>query len=119
MRKRLLLCLPLFMLLSAAQDPEVPDTSGPSLRTDNMPGAKSFEGRCQVCHGADGNGSDRAPGIVAYVLSATDDQIGTVIRQGIPDQGMPAHALPAQEMKDLLALRPTSSCMTQSQRLCR
>ena len=44
-------------------------------------GARSFETRCSVCHGGDGNGNERTPGIVGFVESNSDQQVAAVIRR--------------------------------------
>jgi alcohol dehydrogenase (cytochrome c) len=74
----------------------------------SAPGAKSFETRCTVCHGGDGNGSERAPSILNFVASNPDSQIALLIRNGI--KAMPPHEIADPEMKDLITfvrtLRP-------------
>ena len=71
-------------------------------------GMKSFDTRCTVCHGGDGNGSERAPGILNFVASNPDSQIAGLIRKGF--KAMPSHDIADSEMKDLLTyvhtLRP-------------
>lgn len=71
-------------------------------------GAKSFEVRCTVCHGGDGNGNERAPSILNFVTSNSDEQIAALIRKGV--RAMPPHEIADPEMKSLLAfvrtLRP-------------
>jgi alcohol dehydrogenase (cytochrome c) len=53
-------------------------------------GRSQFENRCGVCHGGDGNGGEYAPGIVAQVAARSDEQIATLVREGLPGRGMPA-----------------------------
>jgi len=86
--KRLLLC---FLLFGTAADAQ--NTAGP--------GAQSFDTRCAVCHGGDGNGNERAPGITSFVSSNSDEQIAALIRKGV--RAMPPHQIADPEMKDLLA----------------
>ena len=73
-------------------------------------GARSFESRCVVCHGGDGNGGERGPSIHNYVRSHSDDELSAVIRTGIPAKGMPGIALLKEESKALIGfvrtLRP-------------
>ncbi len=68
-------------------------------------GAKSFETRCTVCHGGDGNGSERAPSILAFVASHADSEIAGLVRAGV--RAMPPHDLADSEMQDLLAYAHT------------
>ena len=77
------------------------------------PGVKSFETRCTVCHGGDGNGSERAPGILNFVAAQPDAQIAALIRNGV--KAMPSHNIADTEMRDLLAhlrtLRPPGAAL--------
>ena len=68
-------------------------------------GARSFAQRCAGCHGADGAGGERAPEIVyaARFTAQSADDLRRVIERGVPDAGMPGFALPAAEMKALVA----------------
>src|SRR5438876_4865700 len=69
------------------------------------PGARSFATRCSVCHGGNGTGNERAPGILRFIASNSDDQIAALIRKGI--NAMPPHNIPDAEMKDLVAFLHT------------
>jgi alcohol dehydrogenase (cytochrome c) len=69
------------------------------------PGARSFEIRCSVCHGGDGNGTARAPGLVAYVTVNPDMQTAALIRSGV--RAMPAHDIADPEMGGLLGFLHT------------
>jgi alcohol dehydrogenase (cytochrome c) len=97
--KYLPLCFFFYIAGAAAQQPEM------------APGPKSFQGRCAVCHGGDGAGSERGPGIIAYIATNPDTQIAATIRRGV--RAMPAHDIADPEMKDLLAflhtLRPAGT----------
>ncbi|MGA2562451.1 MAG: PQQ-binding-like beta-propeller repeat protein [Steroidobacteraceae bacterium] len=68
-------------------------------------GAASFTARCAVCHGGDGNGTDRGPSLLAFVAANPDAQIATLIRTGV--RAMPAHTIADPEMTDLLAFLHT------------
>jgi alcohol dehydrogenase (cytochrome c) len=83
-----LACLLLFTLGADAQ---------PSSASTGEP---SFETRCAVCHGGDGKGSDRAPGLIDFVAGHPDGQIASLVREGI--RGMPSHNIADPEMADLL-----------------
>jgi cytochrome c oxidase cbb3-type subunit 3 len=68
-------------------------------------GRKQFEQSCGFCHGADATGA-RGPDLVRSPLVAHDvkgNQIGTVIRQGRPDKGMPAMPLSDAQILDVAA----------------
>lgn len=58
--------------------------------TDLQKGKQLFLGMCSRCHGVEGGGGE-GPNLNRPVLSrATDDQaLAAVIRDGIPDRGMP------------------------------
>ena len=82
--------------------------AAPAQQSTPDSGAKSFETRCAVCHGGDGNGSERAPSLLNFVASNPDSQTAALIRKGF--KGMPPHDIADQEMKELVAfvhtLRP-------------
>jgi mono/diheme cytochrome c family protein len=66
-------------------------------------GRKTFETRCSVCHGSDGNGGEMGPGIARRVRGLTDAQIKKTIAEGIPARGMPAFNLKDTEMEPLVS----------------
>ena len=53
------------------------------------PGRTSFEGHCAVCHGRDGNGGELGPAMLNRIGNYTEDDLGTVIHEGLPNSGMP------------------------------
>ena len=55
-----------------------------------------------MCHGGDGNGNERAPGIVSALPRATDAQLAAIIREGT-EGGMPAQPMPDAELQILIA----------------
>jgi cytochrome c oxidase cbb3-type subunit III len=57
---------------------------------DLAKGKQLFLGMCSGCHGSEGGGSE-GPNLTRPVLARanTDDALGTIIRNGIPDRGMP------------------------------
>jgi alcohol dehydrogenase (cytochrome c) len=71
-----------------------------SAQQSGAGGSRSFETRCAVCHGGDGNGTERAPSLLAFVAANPDEQIATLIRHGV--RAMPAHNIAAPEMTGLL-----------------
>ncbi len=61
-----------------------------TVAADPAQGKKLFEGMCARCHGLDGTG-DEGPSLNRPTLTraGTDDALREVIRDGIPDRGMP------------------------------
>ena len=93
----LLICVLLSSSAAAAQTEE--------------PGRQTFVRQCAACHGTDGNGGELGPNIATRVPLRTDQDLTTVIRQGLVTAGMPAFAnLSEAESTDLVrflrALRP-------------
>src|SRR3712207_3896885 len=67
-------------------------------------GRTGFQSLCSGCHGADGNGGEHAPSIVATLANRNDEQLAAIVRDGIPLKGMPAFKqLPEAEMRALIA----------------
>ncbi len=77
-------------------------------------GAAVFQNNCAFCHAADGTGRnwigsflERRPRDLAgaYVAAMTADQLGRIIREGVPGTSMPAwkHVLDAQQTADVVA----------------
>jgi alcohol dehydrogenase (cytochrome c) len=82
-----------FLLLIAA----------PALVAQNAdPGGQVFESRCARCHGADGNGGEMGPPILARIASRGDEQLITLIHNGLPTRGMPPSQVNATELANLL-----------------
>ena len=74
-------------------------------------GQQVFVSRCAGCHGSDGNGGELGPAIVTRVPARTDEELGSLFKQGQPTAGMPAFPnLTATETGDLIrylrTLRP-------------
>jgi cytochrome c oxidase cbb3-type subunit 3 len=72
---------------------------------DVLQGKKLFDGMCARCHGIDGSG-DEGPALNRPTLTraSTDDALRDVIRDGIPDRGMPrVRRLTANEANQLVA----------------
>jgi len=74
------------------------------------PGKQVFDTRCAMCHGEDANGGEFAPGIVTRIAARTDSEIGAVVRNGLPNRGMPEVKLSDQALGELIGylriLRP-------------
>src|SRR5947209_4184607 len=68
-------------------------------------GRNRFEVRCAGCHGSDGMGGERAGGIGEGDRSRveTDEQVRDLIREGIPNAGMPSFSVPDTELNQLVA----------------
>lgn len=68
-------------------------------------GRRRFETRCGGCHGADGTGGERAPAIDSGDRERLDseDSVRALIRNGIPDAGMPPFNVPEPELSQLVA----------------
>jgi alcohol dehydrogenase (cytochrome c) len=64
---------------------------------------RTFENRCSICHGGDANGSDRAPSILPFFASHSEDEISALIRQGRIEKGMPAFPFDNAEITALIA----------------
>ena len=65
-------------------------------------GRLSFQNRCAVCHGTDGNGGEHAPSILARVQRENEAQMTALLRVGIPERGMPAFKdVPEAELRAL------------------
>jgi PQQ-dependent dehydrogenase (methanol/ethanol family) len=68
-------------------------------------GKRSFEAHCAACHGADGRGGERGPGIVATSSARrrSSEELSELIRKGVPAGGMPGFDLPVEENRALVA----------------
>lgn len=66
------------------------------------PGRKTFEARCAVCHGADGNGGDIGPAITSRLTARDDEQLIHLIREGLPGRGMPPSPIVGPEITNLV-----------------
>src|SRR5712692_5059256 len=69
---------------------------------DADPGRRSFEARCARCHGADANGGEMGPPIALRLATLDDQQLSTLIRDGLPARGMPPNPVAESETPDLL-----------------
>jgi len=69
-------------------------------------GKKQFVILCGSCHGTDARGDDNGPDLVRSEIVLDDEQgnlIGPLVRQGRPNDGMPAFDLPNAQIQDLAA----------------
>ncbi len=88
-----LCALPVCVLVFAYQ------ASGQALEM----GKRQYEARCTGCHGEDGRGGGHGPAIAGIPRPRADSKAAVldVIRQGIPDRGMPAFRLSGEEANAL------------------
>jgi alcohol dehydrogenase (cytochrome c) len=72
------------------------------------PGRQIWVSRCAGCHGTDGNGGELGPNIATRIPSRTDQDLMTVLRQGLTSAGMPAFSsLSDTETADLVRFLKT------------
>src|SRR6202140_5262452 len=62
-------------------------------------GRRPYQARCVGCHGEDGTGGGHGPTIVDVrrPRATSKDAVRDLILKGIPDGGMPAFQIPAEE----------------------
>jgi len=66
--------------------------------SSSTPGRKEFLSTCSGCHGLDGKGGDRAPGIASGSDAAklSEAELKRIVTQGIPGAGMPSFSFLGQ-----------------------
>src|SRR5262245_57841773 len=87
-------------VLALAQPPAAP----PAAAVER--GRAQFAQSCAFCHGPNANGGTHGPSLIRSAVVRHDENgnlIGPVIRDGRPDQGMPAIALTPSQVSDLVA----------------
>jgi cytochrome c oxidase cbb3-type subunit III len=69
-----------------------PGQSAPARVGSSVAGESVFATNCSGCHGLDGQGSERAPGIAgsAKMQRLSDEQLGKIVSNGVAGTGMPA-----------------------------
>ena len=71
-------------------------------------GRAAFQNRCAVCHGTDARGGEHAPSIINQVRRRNDEQLTTLLKQGVPQTGMPAfNDTPEPELRSIVAFLRT------------
>jgi alcohol dehydrogenase (cytochrome c) len=66
-------------------------------------GPAAYQKSCAVCHGADANGGEHAPSIMTSLATKNDEEVSSIIRDGVPRKGMPAFKqLPEAEVRVLV-----------------
>jgi len=74
------------------------------MAQENLAGRKLFAARCASCHGADGGGGEFGPDIAdVRGLAHRDMNLANLIKNGLPDSGMPAFPLPQPDIDALAA----------------
>ena len=69
-------------------------------------GREQFAQSCGFCHGPNANGGTHGPSLIRSAVVRHDENgnlISAVIRDGRPEQGMPAIPLPADKVADVVA----------------
>src|SRR5258706_3348113 len=69
-------------------------------------GRKTFEQRCALCHGGDGEGGEKGPAIDVRLPALSDADLTTLIHDGRPLKGMPGRLVPEAEMAGLPKFLP-------------
>lgn len=77
-------------------------SASPAWGQNGNEGRKQFEAHCVTCHGADGNGGEFGPSILARIPQHTDDDLAALIATGLPGRGMPASVLNRDELVPLV-----------------
>ena len=70
-------------------------------------GEDSYQTRCALCHGGDGTGTDRAASIIPTLQTSATARLAAIITEGVSSKGMPAVAMPADELGPLVAYLKT------------
>ncbi len=92
--------LPLLLFLPAAAAQSAPQHTIQLIAE----GRKHFELRCGGCHGGDGRGGERGPDIITTrsARNRSAEEVRELIRDGLPDVGMPGFSLPEGETTALV-----------------
>lgn len=81
-------------------------SSNEDFKASPAPGKATFNSTCAGCHGLDGRGSEKAPGIVsgAKVQHLSNAQIASIVSNGVPGTGMPAfHSLTSAQLHAIVS----------------
>src|SRR5438046_10566323 len=99
---RVLRFVPLAVLFSALfAAPSFAAQDGANLENGKM----LFQGLCSRCHGIDGTG-DEGPNLARPVLprAKDDEALKTIVRDGLPDRGMPrVRRMTSEEIDEIVA----------------
>ena len=92
---RFLCCFVLLAGTALCQEPAPPGVP---------PGKAGFDATCALCHGDNGRGGDKGHNITALLNMLSDDQLTTLIHDGLPAKGMPGFpAIQGQDLTQLMA----------------
>ena len=95
----------LIMVLALSTIAVFGQRSGASHSRPSRSGQQIFASSCSGCHGLDGRGSERAPGVAGNpkVQRMSDQQVFRIISEGVAGTGMPAfHSLSEEERHALV-----------------
>ena len=94
----------LFTVFALSTIPLFGQRSGPPLSRRSRSGQQIFASSCSGCHGLDGRGSERAPGIAGNpkVQRMSDQQVFRIISEGVAGTGMPAFDSLSEEERHAL-----------------
>ena len=94
--------------LAGAPDGSVPPHVGDGLQDAQYDtGRRRYERLCANCHGADGHGGELGLAIVEQLALRSDEQLATLVREGLPAAGMPRTAVNARDLPELVAFLRT------------
>ncbi|MGA8311126.1 MAG: c-type cytochrome [Terriglobales bacterium] len=80
-----------FAALSSDAECQTPNLTSQAAQVEHSNGKSLFETACAVCHGLDGAGGEHAPtiGRGSAAKSKSDSELARILRDGLPDKGMP------------------------------
>ena len=70
-------------------------------------GSDVFINNCVLCHAGDGKGTNRGPSILEFVSTREPSDVAQFLRVGVPNNGMPAFALPNEQLDQLVRFLAT------------
>jgi cytochrome c oxidase cbb3-type subunit 3 len=81
-----------FAVLSTIAESQTSNLTSQATQVAHSTGENLFETTCAVCHGLDGAGGEHAPAIGrgSPAKSKSDSELVSILRDGIPEQGMPS-----------------------------
>jgi cytochrome c oxidase cbb3-type subunit 3 len=94
---------------------KTPEVAYPAALADS--GKTLFGQNCAFCHGRDAGGGESGPDLMDSDLVTSDvrgDKIGPFVRNGRPENGMPAFKLSPQEVSELAAFLHTQKQRSES-----
>src|SRR3954452_24546258 len=94
------------LIIAAGAWAQGPPTSRPQFSADAVErGRAQFAQSCAFCHGPNANGGTHGPSLIRSTVVRHDENgnlIGAVIRDGRPEQGMPAVQLSSSQVSDIV-----------------